>query len=319
MRTTPFLTVVLPFVPSALAAYKGFNYGSTFDDGSVKVLTDFEGDFTAAKNLVGTSGFTSARLYTMIQGNTTNTVSEAIQAAVNTNTSLLLGMWASAGEADFQNELAALNAAVSQNGQKLAELAVGISVGSEDLYRISPVGLTSPNAAPGAGPDVLTSYIAQVRAALKSTPLQETPIGHVDTWTAWVNGTNQPVIDNSDFLGMDAYPYYETTKNNSIQTGNATFWSAYRNTTSVAGKKPVWVTETGWPVAGNVSNLAVASVQNAQTYWDEVGCSILDSINTWWFTLQDIQPRPDSNGAPTFGIVGAGNPPPTTPIYNLKC
>lgn len=66
MRTSTFLSIVaLPSFVSA-TVYKGFNYGSTFTDGSAKTQTDFEDEFNAAKNLVGTSGFTSARLYTMI-------------------------------------------------------------------------------------------------------------------------------------------------------------------------------------------------------------------------------------------------------------
>jgi glucan endo-1,3-beta-D-glucosidase len=28
-------------------------------------------------------------------------------------------------------------------------------------------------------------------------------VGHVDTWTAWVDGANEVVIKASDFIGMD--------------------------------------------------------------------------------------------------------------------
>lgn len=51
---------------ASAAVYQGFNYGSTLTDGSAKSQADFQNEFTTAKNLVGTSGFTSARLYTMI-------------------------------------------------------------------------------------------------------------------------------------------------------------------------------------------------------------------------------------------------------------
>ena len=249
MRPSTVLAALLPLLPSTHAIYKGFNYGSTQADGSIKQYNDFQGEFNSAKNLVGTNhGFTSARLYTMIQGNTTNTPTFAIPAAMNTNTSLLLGLWASAGDADFANEITALKAAISEYGAGFTDLIAGISVGSEDLYRISPTGLTSPNAAPGAGPDVLTNYIGQVRSAIAGTSASKAPVGHVDTWTAWVNATNDPVIAACDFIGMDAYPYYETTKANGIENGNATFWAAYQNTVGAVGGKPIWVTETGWPV-----------------------------------------------------------------------
>jgi glucan endo-1,3-beta-D-glucosidase len=136
----------------------------------------------------------------------------------------------------------------------------------------------------------------------------------LDTWTAWVNGSNNAVINACDFIGMDAYPYYQTTLANSIENGNSTFYDAYDATLAAVGSKPVWVTETGWPVSGPTENLAVPSTQNAQTYWDQVGCSLFGKVNTWWYTVQDAAPTTPS---PSFGIVGSSLT--TTPLYNLQC
>jgi hypothetical protein len=67
MHTSTFLSIAASFSSvSASTVYKGFNYGSTFTDGSAKVQSDFQKEFNVAKNLVGATGFTSARLYTMI-------------------------------------------------------------------------------------------------------------------------------------------------------------------------------------------------------------------------------------------------------------
>ena len=44
---------------------KGFNYGAFFLDYSAKVQSDFEYEFNKAQNLVNTTGWNSARLYTM--------------------------------------------------------------------------------------------------------------------------------------------------------------------------------------------------------------------------------------------------------------
>lgn len=87
------LFALVAALPSSLAAYRGFNYASDGRDAAA-----FEGEFNAAKSLAG-SNFTSARLYTMIQDGTHDTGISAIQAAIKTRTSLLLGLWASAGEA----------------------------------------------------------------------------------------------------------------------------------------------------------------------------------------------------------------------------
>lgn len=189
----------------------------------------------------------------MIQAGTANTPISAIPAAIATRTSLLLGLWASAGQASFNNELAALSAAISQYGTAFTDLVVGISVGSEDLYRISPTGIENLSGY-GAQPAEIVNYIGQLRNAIASTRLNDKPVGHVDTWTAWVNGSNSAVTSACDFLGMDAYPYFQTTLANSIDTANSTFYDAYYATVGSAQGKPVWVTETGWPVSGKTLN-----------------------------------------------------------------
>ena len=176
----PHLFAIAASVASASAAYQGFNYGSTLTDNSPVVQSDFQNLFTTAQNLVGTSGFTSARLFTMIQAGTTNTPIEAIPAAIETKTTLLLGIWASAGQAIVNNEVAALTTAISQYGTSFTSLIAGIAVGSEDLYRNSPIGIQK-NAGVGANPADIINYIGQVRSAIANTPASGALVGHVDT------------------------------------------------------------------------------------------------------------------------------------------
>lgn len=176
-------------------------YGSTFTNGAAKQQSDFEAEFKASNNLPGASGFSSARLYTMIQADTANTPISAIPAAISTNTTLLLGLWASAGQDLITNEIAALTAAIKQYGTKFTDLIVGISVGSEDLYRSSPTGILNKSGV-GAEPAALVAYIKQVRDAIKGTGAGSKPVGHVDTWNDWVNGSNAAVVQASDFIGM---------------------------------------------------------------------------------------------------------------------
>lgn len=250
----------------------------------------------------------------MIQAGTTNTPIEAIQAAINTKTSLLLGLWGSGGQSGIDNEIAALKSALSTYGPAFTNLIVGISVGSEDLYRISPTGIENLSGI-GAGPDVISSYISQVKSAIAGTAAGSKPVGHVDTWTAWVNSSNDAVIAASDFIGMDAYPYFQTTMSNAIGSGYSLFFEAYDATVSAVRGKPVWVTETGWPVSGSTSNLAVPGLDNAKTYWDAVGCGrLFDKVNTYWYTLQDAAPTTPN---PSFGVVGSTLS--NTPLYDLSC
>merc|ERR1712098_959498 len=161
------------------------------------------------------------------------------------------------------------NAAISQYGSAFGDLVAGISVGSEDIYRITPIGVEN-NSGAGVGPGVIQNYISQVRSAIAGTALAGKPVGHVDTYNVWTNSSQNALIGSCDFLGVDAYPYYETTKANSIENANATFWDDYDVPVAASQGKPVWITETGWPVSGPSSGQAVASVDNAKTYYDDV-------------------------------------------------
>lgn len=314
MPSSSSLLTLATVVSAVNAAYQGFNYGSTFTSGQPKAQTDFEAEFKTAAGLDGTNGaFTSARLYTMIQGGTTNAPISAIPAAINTKTSLLFGLWASAGDAAFANEIAALKSAISQYCGQMDGLVAGISVGSEDLYRITPTGVAS-DAGPGAQPGTLVNYINQVRNTIKGTCLAKVPIGHVDTWNAWVVGSNKPVIDAVDWLGMDTYPYYENTNSNGIANAKALYEAALQKIQNAGPGKEVWVTETGWPVNGKSSGDAVASVSNAQKYWQQVGCPNFGKTNVWWYTLQDAEPSAPN---PSFGLIGSSLT--EKPLFDLSC
>lgn len=290
---------------TALAAVRGFNYGSqgqTYDT--------FVSQFQVASGLVGADDFSSARLYTMIQESTANTVISAIPAAIATNTTLLLGLWASQDQAGFENELTALTNAISQYGEEFANLVVGISVGSEDLYRISPTGIAAGSGY-GQEPSVLVDYIGQVRTLIQNTVLSSKPVGHVDTWNPFVNGSNSAVVTACDFLGLDEYPYYQTTDDNTIENAGSLFFEAYDRVVAVAGGKPIWITESGWPVSGPTSGDAVASTANAETYWQAVACQLISrGIDLWWYILVD------AGVSPSFGVTGSLS---TTPLYDLSC
>jgi len=314
MRFAPILALAGQAV-TTLAAVQGFNYGATFSDGTIKTQANYEAEFKSAQNLVGHS-FTSARLYTMIQGDTDGVI-EAIPAAISTGTTLLLGLWASAGQDTVTSEIQHLVDAVNQYGTAFTDLVVGISVGSEDVYRTTDLGIAS-NVGPGALPSTLIDYISQTRSAIAGTALDGKPVGHVDTYNTWTNTTyTAGLVSAVDFIGVDSYPYYENTKDNSIENAQSIFWEDFNQVVAVDQGKPVWVTETGWPVTGATENQAVASVANAEAYYQAVGCDLWNTaINTWWFTLQDDQPVAP---AVVFGVVGPGLPPPTTPRYDLSC
>jgi glucan endo-1,3-beta-D-glucosidase len=180
----------------------GFNSGNTFDNGNAKEQSDFEAEFKTAQGLLNSPGaFNSVRLYTNIQFGTTDTPISAFPAALSTNTKILLGIWCS-GTNTIAPELKALKSALDQYGQQFADLVVGISVGSEDLYRVSESGIAN-NAGVGKSAKDIVTFIRTVRTEFAGTLLADKPIGHVDAWSAWSNTSNSDVVQEVDWIGTD--------------------------------------------------------------------------------------------------------------------
>ena len=291
----------------------GFNYGATNSDGSCRGYNDFVNLFNRAKTLAGNHPqFTSARLYTSIQCGTGASPIEAFRAAIDTDTSIMVGLWASAGRDVYQNELNALLGAAQQLGTAFTDRIVGISVGSEDLYRSSPQGVAN-GAGVGATGAEIEGYIGWLRDWARGTLIEGKPIGHVDTWTAWILGENQGVAQSVDWLGHNSFPYFENTKPNDISLASDNVYSAVAETERIAAGKPVWVTETGWPHFGPQQRDAVASPENARASWENVGCGLFSTRNTYWYTLVD------ANAGQTeisFGITPLDS---ATPVFDLNC
>ena len=166
------------------------------------------------------------------------------------------------------DELKALKAAVKQF-LKLDGLVVGISVGSEVLYRKSV-----------SAADII-DYIGQTRGAMSAAGVKWS-LGYVDTANVWEDGDGLSVIDQIDWIGADVYPFYS-----SGDPGRLGDFTA--GIDAVTMSKPVWVTETGWAMAGSFAAMSsVASMGSAEAYWRTVGCGYLfGRRNTWWYAFYD--------------------------------
>ena len=291
---------------------KGFNYNPADDAATL---------FPLVKNelpQLGAPGFTSARLYTALADPNSDkpTPHPAFKAAGDTDSTVLIGLAVSLGNASFQNELTALTAVLEDKDGTYGNLVsknliVGISVGNEDFYRQSIQG-TPMGAKQGSGsePSVIMSQINQVRQILaqqKPSLATKIPVGHTDTWRMWTDekygkklltaqGNFQPI----DFIGMQEFLYWEGYE---IHNYTAYRTEALAAVKAAAGPIPVWATETGWPVSGpkccsgppndsgKLGLLAVPGKDEAEIYWNGVGCQTLfagtgsDARNTWWYRV----------------------------------
>ena len=283
------LSSLLCLTSIAYAYFKGFNLAANLPSGECKTEKDWTQDFETLKSLPGL--FNSVRLYA---ASDCDTLANAVPAALAAGVTLLAGVWTE-DEAHFNAELAALLASIRSNG---TDWLIGVSVGSEDLYRKD------------ANPVRLAEQIESVKESLQSAGAGSIQVGHVDTWNAWVDPANNAVIIASDFVGTDQYPYFQ---NKSIEDGYDVFWQSVKNVQNVVqAVKPntaIWIAETGWPVSGETMGAAYPSRDNAQTFWNSVACSAFGRMDTFWYILQDYRSKP------SFGLVDAD----FEPLFDLTC
>jgi exo-beta-1,3-glucanase (GH17 family) len=287
MKNLSILALTTALASSASAYYKGFNIGANLPSGACRSESDWEFAFNKIASFPG--AFKNARLYA---SSDCNTLTNAVPAAIRTGTQLLVGVWTE-NSAHYEAEKQALLEAIQQHG---SDWILAVSVGSEDLYR----GDTNAN--------TLASQINDVRGMLWGLGASSKSVGHVDTWTAWVDGANTAVIQAVDWIGNDAYPYYQGV---GIDNGAASdaYWKAVNDVRAVAQGKDVWTTETGWPISGDAIGAGVPSVQALQTYWWQVSCASFSSLNYFWYDLDDF------TSSPSFAMTNSNY----DPLIDMTC
>lgn len=307
---TRLLTLLFPLLLNAAvsAVHTGFNYGAFWGNpANVKKGADFRNSFNFARNLRTGTPFNSARLFTCKTQGTTDDPTEALDAAVETNVSLLLGFWTTPAKRGdpikdlIDQELSALAKGFEKHGMKLSDLVIGLSVGSEDVYRFED----SPEEVGVPAKDI-SAAIATVKEAMKGPKFADymkgKPIGHVDT-------AKHVVVDGADFYGMTAYPYWNKE---SAEKGKDSFLGSLDNVKQRAGSTPVWIAEMGWPYEGPQMGEAVAGKNSLQEFWTKVGCEVIGKYNTFWFELI----KDSEAGQPDWGIL---DPATHEPRIDMSC
>lgn len=287
MKSSQILALAAATVTGVDAYFRGFNIGANLASGACRTESDWEFAFNKIASYPG--NFKSARLYA---SSDCNTLANAVPAALKTGTTLLVGIWTE-DSTHYNAEKQALLEAIQQYGH---DWILAVSVGSEDLYR----GDTDAN--------TLASQINDVRGMLWGLGASSKSVGHVDTWTAWVDGANTAVIEAVDWLGNDAYPYFQGI---GIDNGaaNDAYWAAVNQVRGVAQGKDVWTTETGHPISGPSVGPSVPSVQNLQIYWWQVACASFNSLNFFWYDLDDF------SSSPSFAVVDYNY----DPLIDMTC
>ncbi|KAK5939236.1 hypothetical protein PMZ80_008539 [Knufia obscura] len=281
------LLILAAAITSTNAFYSGFNVGANLASGACRSESDWEFAFNKIASFPGE--FRNIRLYA---SSDCNTLANAVPAAIRTGTKLLVGVWTQ-DDAHFDAEKQALLQAVQQYGK---DWILAISVGSEDLYREETTA------------SILASKINDVRGMMWSVGASDKSIGHVDTWTAWVDDRNTAVIEAVDWLGNDLYPYWEGVSTDN-GAANGAYWAAVEKVRAVSQGKDVWTTETGNPITGDTVGNSVPSIEAAQIYWWQVTCASVKEMNYFWYDLDDFAANPQ------FSVVDTNY----NPLIDMTC
>ncbi len=181
----------------------------------------------------------SIRLFT-----SSGPVAQAYKIAKSLGMRVIGGAWLEKNMSEEQR-IAELDALIELVNLGLVDVA---AVGNECLYRGD---LT---------PAELADYIQYVKNGIQ-TP--EVLVGTADSAHLV---TNQAIIDSSDVILMNQYPFWNGV---SIDDAINDVTGAY-NAVAAAGGKPVIITESGWPTAGEPEGDAIPNAVNAVTYFNQL-------------------------------------------------
>lgn len=248
---TTFLT------PVASKPRTGFKYGALWGfPENLKYMKDFRDGFNYARNLTATIPFDSARFFNCRTQGTKDVSTGAFDAAVQTKTNLLLGFWITPAKRGnslddtIKNERAVLEQGFVKHDQSLANLIIGLSIGSEEIH------LFEDTQKPRVPSNDVSAVIKKVKDAVTSSCfvgyMKGKSIGHVDT-------VKHVVVDGADFYCMTTYPYWNDQP---VPQAKESFLGSLKNVKQRAGNTPVWIAEIGWPYEGVRYGQAVASVDD---------------------------------------------------------
>src|SRR6267142_2950425 len=168
-----------------------------------------------------------------------------------------------------------LSTNAAANNQEIANLISEANAGHVDLAILGSEVLLRNDLSESQ----LIAYMNQVRQQIPAN----IPVATADVYGKLLE--HPAVIAASDVVLPNFYPYWEGV---SINTSIATLHRQYQLVVAAAQGKPVIVSETGWPSAGNVLCNAVPSSANASLYFlNFVSWARANNVSYFYFDALD--------------------------------
>ena len=165
-------------------------------------------------------------------------------------------------------------AGIQANQQSISHLITAGQAGDAELLIVGSEALLRGDISATA----LISYLNQVRAAVPGIPVTT-----ADVYGRLID--NPGVVAACDILMANIYPFWEAQ---SIGDAIANLHQNFYNTKINAQGKPVWISETGWPSAGQTVGAAVPSPANAAAFFQRfVSWARANDVPFFYFEAND--------------------------------
>ncbi len=218
---------------------QGFSF-SPFRPGQSPLLKSFPSEKEIDEDLALLAGKTHAiRTYTM-----ESTLARITELAKKYKINVTLGAWLDTRLDNNEMEVKGLIRVASKNTN-----VVRLIVGNEVILRKD------------MPPDKLIQYIEHVRREVNGNGGKSLPISTAEPWHIWLK--NPELVEHVDFLSVQMLPFWE-----GIQVDNAVDYIVQRINEVKARfpKKPIVISEVGWPSNGRTRKSAVASESNEAAF-----------------------------------------------------
>lgn len=241
-------------VSAGSAGALGVTYSPYTSSGGCKSAEQVAADVSAL------SGFSVIRLY----GTDCNQVAN-VAAAKASGQKLFLGIY---DVANIASGISDINSALNGDWSDVNTVSIG-----NELVNSGQ-----------ATPDQISNYVAEGRAALKSTSYSG-PVVSVDTFIAVIE--HPDLCKCSDYMAVNAHAFFD----GGVTSGDAGTWAVQqvqRVWEACGGEKSVTIVESGWPSQGQSNGVAVASPSDQSAAISAIkksignDCYLFNAYNDLW-------------------------------------
>jgi glucan 1,3-beta-glucosidase len=292
LSTTTLTALALSLIaPATAIAPLGFNLGVKDNSGNCKTADEYKSDLQTLSTYSN-----HVKIYSVSDCNTLANLGPVAESA---SFQITVGVWPTPSD-KFDLEKQTLQSILPTISKSTIS---SILVGSEALYRGDLTG------------SELANYISEIQQLLSQlkdkdgNSYSDIPVGTVDSWNKFVDGTANDVIPVSNVLYANAFSYWQgQTQQNSTFSFFDDIMQALQTIQSIKGSTDIdfWVGETGWPTQGSNFGDSIPSVDNAATFWKEGVCAMRGwGVNTFVFEAFDESWKPETSGSsvePYWGV-----------------